>query len=76
MTRRRTRVKSALLHFSSPWDAATIVAFLRTRVYGSESLFWLKGRPYALLTGHPPASLFTEPRGTRAGRHGHQRSDR
>ncbi|MFE7579486.1 Helicase associated domain protein [Streptomyces sp. NPDC057521] len=36
-------VKSALLHFSSPRDAATISAFLRTRVYRPESLVWLEG---------------------------------
>ncbi|GED90728.1 hypothetical protein TNCT6_78130 [Streptomyces sp. 6-11-2] len=35
--------ESALLHFSSPRDAATIAAFLRTRVYRPESLVWLKG---------------------------------
>ncbi len=35
--------KSALLHFSSPRDAATIAAFLRTRVYRPESLVWLEG---------------------------------
>ncbi|MFE8950495.1 Helicase associated domain protein [Streptomyces sp. NPDC007856] len=35
--------KSALLHFSSPRDAATIAAFLRTRVYRPESLVWLQG---------------------------------
>ncbi|MFB6530388.1 Helicase associated domain protein [Streptomyces sp. NPDC056399] len=34
---------SALLHFSSPRDAATITAFLRTRVYRPESLVWLEG---------------------------------
>ncbi|MFD7507692.1 Helicase associated domain protein [Streptomyces sp. NPDC059850] len=34
---------SALLHFSSPKDAATIAAFLRTRVYRPESLAWLEG---------------------------------
>lgn len=33
--------ESALLHFSS--HAATIVAFLRTRVYRPESLVWLEG---------------------------------
>ncbi|GAA2572990.1 MULTISPECIES: DEAD/DEAH box helicase [Streptomyces] len=33
----------ALLHFSSPHDAATIAAFLRTRVYRPESLVWLEG---------------------------------
>lgn len=33
----------ALLHFSSPRDAATIAAFLRTRVYRPESLAWLEG---------------------------------
>ncbi|MFJ3037105.1 DEAD/DEAH box helicase [Streptomyces tendae] len=36
-------VESALLHFSSPRDAATIAAFLRTRVYRPESLIWLEG---------------------------------
>ncbi|MET8420664.1 Helicase associated domain protein [Streptomyces sp. NPDC005098] len=36
-------VESALLHFSSPRDAATIAAFLRTRVYRPESLVWLDG---------------------------------
>lgn len=36
-------VESALLHFSSPRDAATIAAFLRTRVYQPESLVWLEG---------------------------------
>ncbi|MFC9058243.1 Helicase associated domain protein [Streptomyces sp. NPDC057074] len=35
--------QSALLHFSSPRDAATIAAFLRTRVYRPESLVWLEG---------------------------------
>ncbi len=35
--------EAALLHFSSPWDAATIAAFLRTRVYRPESLVWLEG---------------------------------
>ncbi|MDX3067454.1 Helicase associated domain protein [Streptomyces sp. ND04-05B] len=35
--------ESALLHFSSPRDAATIAAFLRTRVYRPESLGWLEG---------------------------------
>ncbi|MFD8174863.1 Helicase associated domain protein [Streptomyces sp. NPDC059709] len=35
--------ESALLHFSSPRDAATIAAFLRTRVYRAESLVWLEG---------------------------------
>ncbi|MGY1583257.1 Helicase associated domain protein [Streptomyces sp. MN13] len=34
---------SALLHFSTPRDAATIAAFLRTRVYRPESLVWLQG---------------------------------
>ncbi|MFI7315123.1 DEAD/DEAH box helicase [Streptomyces hygroscopicus] len=34
---------SALLHFSSPRDAGTIAAFLRTRVYRPESLVWLEG---------------------------------
>jgi superfamily II DNA or RNA helicase len=36
-------VESTLLHFSSPRDAATIAAFLRTRVYRPESLVWLEG---------------------------------
>ncbi|MET7297307.1 Helicase associated domain protein [Streptomyces griseoloalbus] len=36
-------VESALLLFSSPRDAATIAAFLRTRVYRPESLVWLEG---------------------------------
>lgn len=35
--------ESALLYFSSPRDAATIAAFLRTRVYRPESLVWLEG---------------------------------
>ncbi|MEJ1202577.1 MULTISPECIES: Helicase associated domain protein [unclassified Streptomyces] len=35
--------ESALLHLSSPRDAATIAAFLRTRVYRPESLVWLEG---------------------------------
>ncbi|MER6632904.1 Helicase associated domain protein [Streptomyces sp. NPDC000987] len=35
--------ESALLHFSSPRDAATIAAFLRARVYRPESLVWLEG---------------------------------
>ncbi len=35
--------ETALLHFSSPRDAATIAAFLRTRVYRPESLVWLEG---------------------------------
>lgn len=35
--------ESALLHFSGPRDAATIAAFLRTRVYRPESLVWLEG---------------------------------
>jgi hypothetical protein len=35
--------ESALLHFPSPRDAATIAAFLRTRVYRPESLVWLEG---------------------------------
>ena len=35
--------ESALLHFSTPKDAATIAAFLRTRVYRPESLVWLEG---------------------------------
>ncbi|MFD3719800.1 Helicase associated domain protein [Streptomyces sp. NPDC058674] len=35
--------EAALLHFSNPRDAATISAFLRTRVYRPESLVWLEG---------------------------------
>ncbi|MFD4034724.1 Helicase associated domain protein [Streptomyces sp. NPDC058637] len=35
--------EDALLRFSSPRDAATIAAFLRTRVYRPESLVWLEG---------------------------------
>lgn len=35
--------ESALLHFSTPRDEATIAAFLRTRVYRPESLVWLEG---------------------------------
>ncbi|CAH9420195.1 Putative helicase [Streptomyces globisporus] len=35
--------ESALLHFSTPRNAATIAAFLRTRVYRPESLVWLEG---------------------------------
>ncbi|KIF72708.1 helicase [Streptomyces sp. 150FB] len=35
--------ESALLHFSSPRDSATIAAFLRTWVYQPESLAWLQG---------------------------------
>ncbi|WP_406719073.1 Helicase associated domain protein [Streptomyces althioticus] len=35
--------EAALLRFSSPRDAATIAAFLRTRVYRPESLVWLEG---------------------------------
>ncbi|MEV7152954.1 Helicase associated domain protein [Streptomyces sp. NPDC093084] len=35
--------EAALLHFSSPRDAATIAAFLRTRVYRPEALVWLEG---------------------------------
>ncbi|MFE5898245.1 Helicase associated domain protein [Streptomyces sp. NPDC056488] len=35
--------EAALIHFSSPRDAATIAAFLRTRVYRPESLVWLEG---------------------------------
>ncbi|MGC5040113.1 Helicase associated domain protein [Streptomyces sp. DT190] len=38
-----TASEAALLHFSSPRDAATIAAFLRTRVYRPESLVWLEG---------------------------------
>ncbi|MFE7779397.1 Helicase associated domain protein [Streptomyces sp. NPDC057445] len=36
-------VQSALLHFSTPRDATTVAAFLRTRVYRPESLVWLEG---------------------------------
>lgn len=36
-------MESALLHFSTPRDAATIAAFLRARVYRPESLVWLEG---------------------------------
>ncbi|WP_077797062.1 DEAD/DEAH box helicase [Streptomyces sp. JHA26] len=39
----RAAAETALLHFSSPRDAATIAAFLRTRVYRPESLVWLEG---------------------------------
>ncbi|MFD3329589.1 Helicase associated domain protein [Streptomyces sp. NPDC058701] len=35
--------EAPLLHFSNPRDAATIAAFLRTRVYRPESLVWLEG---------------------------------
>jgi hypothetical protein len=35
--------EAALLHFSTPRDAGTIAAFLRTRVYRPESLVWLEG---------------------------------
>ncbi|MGW5134164.1 Helicase associated domain protein [Streptomyces sp. NPDC004135] len=35
--------ESALIRFSSPRDAGTIAAFLRTRVYRPESLVWLEG---------------------------------
>ncbi|WP_328543718.1 DEAD/DEAH box helicase [Streptomyces europaeiscabiei] len=35
--------ESALLHFSTPRDAATIATFLRTRVYRPDSLVWLEG---------------------------------
>lgn len=35
--------EAALLHFSSPRDAATIAASLRTWVYRPESLVWLEG---------------------------------
>ncbi|CAO0829674.1 hypothetical protein SMICM17S_12985 [Streptomyces microflavus] len=35
--------EAAFPHFSSPRDAATIAAFLRTRVYRPESLVWLEG---------------------------------
>ncbi|MFH8476190.1 Helicase associated domain protein [Streptomyces sp. NPDC018000] len=41
--------EAALLHFSSPRDAATIAAFLRTRVYRPESLVWLEGYQALLL---------------------------
>lgn len=36
-------LESALLHFSTPRDPATIAAFLRTRIYRPESLIWLEG---------------------------------
>ncbi|MET7498506.1 Helicase associated domain protein, partial [Streptomyces sp900116325] len=36
-------LESALLHFSTPRDPATIAAFLRTRIYRPESLVWLEG---------------------------------
>lgn len=36
-------IEPALLRFSTPRDAATIAAFLRTRVYQPESLVWLQG---------------------------------
>ena len=39
----KAAAEAALLHFSSPRDAATIAAFLRTRVYRPESLVWLEG---------------------------------
>ncbi|MFD6762133.1 DEAD/DEAH box helicase [Streptomyces roseolus] len=39
----QTAAETALLHFSSPRDTATIAAFLRTRVYRPESLVWLEG---------------------------------
>ncbi|MEV3958403.1 DEAD/DEAH box helicase [Streptomyces albogriseolus] len=35
--------EAAMLHFSTPRDAGTIAAFLRTRVYRPESLVWLEG---------------------------------
>lgn len=35
--------ESALLHFSTPRDAATVAAFLRAWVYQPESLAWLQG---------------------------------
>lgn len=38
-----TAAKTALLHFSCPREAATVAAFLRTRVYRPESLVWLEG---------------------------------
>ncbi|MCX5316166.1 DEAD/DEAH box helicase [Streptomyces sp. NBC_00154] len=39
----RAVLESALLHFSTPRDPATIAAFLRTRVYRPETLVWLEG---------------------------------
>ncbi len=36
-------MESELLQFSSPRDPATIAAFLRTRVYRTQSLVWLEG---------------------------------
>ncbi|MEU0657425.1 Helicase associated domain protein [Streptomyces albogriseolus] len=56
-------VESALLHFSSPRDAATIASFLRTRVYRPESLAWLQGYQ-ALLRwrkGNEIAGLYAVP---------------
>ncbi|WP_406458363.1 Helicase associated domain protein [Streptomyces sp. NBC_00876] len=35
--------ETALLHFATPRDPATIAAFLRTRVFRPESLVWLDG---------------------------------
>ncbi|MFC4613079.1 Helicase associated domain protein [Streptomyces maoxianensis] len=56
-------VESALLHFSSPRDAATIAAFLRTRVYRPQSLVWLDG--YQALrrwrAGHEITGLYAVP---------------
>lgn len=55
--------ESALLHFSSPRDAATIAAFLRTRIYRPESLVWLEGYE-ALLRWrkeHEITGLYTVP---------------
>ncbi|MEU9787602.1 Helicase associated domain protein [Streptomyces phaeochromogenes] len=40
---RAAAAESALLHFAGPRDAATIAAFLRTRVYRPDSLVWLEG---------------------------------
>lgn len=55
--------ESALLHFSSPRDAATIAAFLRTRVYRPESLVWLEGYQALIRwrTENEITSLYTVP---------------
>lgn len=52
--------ESTLLHFSTPRDAATIAAFLRTRVYRPESLAWLEGYQ-ALLRWRRVTGLYTVP---------------
>jgi superfamily II DNA or RNA helicase len=58
-----TAAESALLHFSSPRDAATIAAFLRTRVYRPESLVWLEGYQALLRwrTEHKITGLYAVP---------------